>query len=99
MNTNKNTIGSIQQKRLRLWPGVIIVILQWLVRFVLPVFVPGATAYAFIGGLLGGLAVVIWWAFFSRANRLERWGSIVLMILALGVTTLILDKSIKTAMM
>jgi outer membrane protein assembly factor BamB len=99
MNTNKNTIGPIEQKRLRLWPGVVIVILQWLVRFVLPVFVPGATAYAFIGGLLGGLALVIWWAFFSRSNRLERWGSIVLMILALGVTTLILDKSIKTAMM
>jgi outer membrane protein assembly factor BamB len=99
MDTNKNTIGSIQQKPLRLWPGVVIVILQWLVRFVLPVFVPGATAYGFFGGLLGGLAIVIWWAFFSRARRLERWGAIVLMILALAATSQILDKSIKTAMM
>ena len=99
MDTNKNTIGSIQQKPLRLWPGVVIVILQWLVRFVLPVFVPEATAYGFFGGLLGGLAIVIWWAFFSRARRLERWGAIVLMILALAATSQILDKSIKTAMM
>jgi len=98
MNTNKNTIGPIQQKPLRLWPGVVIVILQWLVRFVLPLFVSGSAVYSFIGGLLGGLAIVVWWAFFSRAPRFERWSAIVLMILALAATSQILDKSIKTAM-
>ena len=88
-----------QKKLLRLWPGVVIVILQWLVRFVLPAVVPGTTAIGVFGGVIGGLAIVVWWAFFSRAHRLERWGAIVLMILALAATLQILDKSIKTAMM
>jgi len=88
-----------QQKLLRLWPGVVIVILQWLVRFVLPAVVPGTTAIGLFGGVIGGLAIVVWWTFFSRAHRLERWGAIVLMILALVATSQILDKSIKTAMM
>jgi outer membrane protein assembly factor BamB len=99
MNTTNNTTGSIQQKPLRLWPGVVIVILQWLVRFVLPAVVPDTTAIGVFGGVIGGLAIVVWWAFFSRAHRLERWGAIVLMILALAAISQILDKSIKTAMM
>jgi hypothetical protein len=87
------------QKPLQLWPAVIIVILQWLVRFVLPAVIPGTTAISLFGGVIGWLAVVIWWVFFSRAPRLERWGAVVLMILALAATLQILDKSIKTAMM
>ena len=99
MNADKNTIGSIQQKPLRLWPGVVIVVLQWLLRFVIPVFVPGAIAAGIFGGIILGLAVVIWWVFFSRAPRFERWTSVVLMIIALIVTSQILDKSIATSMM
>ena len=69
-----------RQKPLRLWPGVVIVVLQWLARFGVPIFVPEAIPFGVIGGLLGGLAIVVWWAFFSRAPRSERWGAIVLMI-------------------
>jgi outer membrane protein assembly factor BamB len=73
------------QKQLRLWPGVVAVVLQWLLRFGLKMVVPGFTGFKFgiLGGLLGGLAVVVWWAFFSRAPRSERWGAIVLTIAAL----------------
>lgn len=99
MDTNKNSIGSIEQKPLRLWPGAVIVILQWLVRFVLPAVMPDTAAIGVIGGVICGLAIVVWWAFFSRAYRFERWVAIVLIILALAATSLILDKSIKTAMM
>ncbi len=87
------------QKPLRLWPGVVIVMLQWLGRFVVPIFVPEATFFGVMGGLLGGLAIVVWWAFLSRAPRSERWGAIVLMIVALVATWRILHESIATGMM
>lgn len=99
MNTNKKTAGPAQQKPLRIWPGVVIVILQWLVRFGIPLFVPDAIAIGVIGGLLGGLAIIVWWAFFSRAPRFERWTVVPLMIIALAATSQIIHKSIETAMM
>jgi hypothetical protein len=47
------------QKPLRLWPGVVIVAIQWLLRFVLPVFVPEALGIGVIGGLVCGFLVVV----------------------------------------
>ena len=85
-----------RQKPLRLWPGVVIVMLQWLVRFGIPIVVPGAIVYGVFGGLIGGLAIVVWWAFLSRAPRAERWGAVVLMIVALVGTPRILHESIAT---
>jgi len=87
------------QRQLRLLPGIIIVVLQWLIRFVVPVFVPEAAVIGVFGGLLGGLAIMVWWAFFSRAPRTERWGAIVLMILVMAVTSRFLHISIATGMM
>jgi outer membrane protein assembly factor BamB len=101
MDTHNKAISPSQLKLLRLWPGIIIVILQWLIRFGIPNIVPGdtLTQYGVFGGLLGGLAVVIWWAFFSRAPRFERWVAVVVMIVSLVLTSQFLDKSIATAMM
>lgn len=96
---NANITGDFQQKPLRLWPGVVIVILQWLIRFVIPIFIPSAIAVALFGGILLGFAVVIWWIFFSRAPRFERWVAIILIILALVGTSQIIHKSIATTMM
>jgi outer membrane protein assembly factor BamB len=88
-----------QQRPLSLWPGVAIVILQWLIRFALPVIMPNAIAVCIIGGLLLGLAVVVWWVFFSRAPRFERWFAVALMIAALAAASQIIHKSLATAMM
>lgn len=101
MNSSKKPPVPTQRKQLRLWPGVVIVILQWVVRFGIPALVPGGTAtqIGVFGGLLSGLAIVIWWAFFSRAPRLERWAALVLMVLALAATSQLVHKSIETAMM
>ena len=76
------------QKPLRLWPGVVAAVLLLLVRFGLKIVVPGFNGFslAMQGGLLSALAIVVWWAFLSRAPRSERWGAIVLMIVALGAT-------------
>ena len=88
-----------RKKPLRLWPGVVIVVLQWLARFGVPIFVPEAIPFGVIGGLLGGLAIVVWWAFFSRARRSERWGAVVLMIAALVATSRFIHESMATSMM
>jgi len=80
-------------------PGVVAVVLQWLVRFVVPVVVPGAVAVGMIGELLGGLTIVAWWLFFSRAPWSERVGAIVLMGVALFATPRIVHESIATGMM
>jgi outer membrane protein assembly factor BamB len=87
------------ERHLRLWPGVVAVLLQWLIRFGVPIVAPDAMALGIIGGFLGGSAVLVWWAFFSRAPRSERWGAVVLMIVALAATRWILHESIATGMM
>ncbi len=97
--TSESNEPSIQKKKLRLWPGVVVVALQWVVRFVVPVFAPEAQALSAMGGLVGGLLVLVWWAFFSRAPHSERWGAIVLMIVAMAASSQILHVSIATGMM
>jgi hypothetical protein len=97
--TNAQTDEPPPRKPLRLWPGVAAAVLLCVVRFVIPIFVPGAVAFALIGGLVGALAVVAWWLFFSRAPWSERVGAIVLVIVALFATSRFVHKSIATGMM
>ncbi len=87
-----------QQKTLRLKAGVIIAILTILVRFGIPALIPGAAAVGVLGGLLGGLLIMVWWAFFSRAPRTERWVAVILMIVAMIATSQFIHESISTAM-
>jgi outer membrane protein assembly factor BamB len=91
--------GERNRERLRLWPGVAAVVVQWLGWFVVPLFAPDAAIYGIFGGLVCGLAVLLWWLFFSRAPQIERWGAILLMILASVATSRLVDKSIATAAM
>jgi outer membrane protein assembly factor BamB len=97
--TGALTDESTPRKPLRLWPGVAAVVLQWLARFVVPVVAPGAVAFGLIGGLAGGLAVAVWWLFFSRAPWSERVGAVALMIAALLATSRIAHESIATGAM
>ena len=52
-----------------------------------------------IGGIAAGLAIVVWWVFFSRAPWSERVGAIVVMIVALFATSRIVHPSIAGGMM
>ena len=73
------------RKPLRLWPGVIAVVLLWVARFGVKAALPGFTGFS-LGmrwALVAALAVVVWWVFFSRARWSERLGSIVLMVVGL----------------
>ncbi|HEX6903321.1 MAG TPA: PQQ-binding-like beta-propeller repeat protein [Thermoanaerobaculia bacterium] len=87
------------RKPLRLWPGVVIAILQCLLQFVVPVVAPEAAFLGMLGGLVCGLAVVVWWLFFSRAPWSERLGAVALMIAAMFATWFLLDESIAKGAM
>ena len=52
---------------------------------------------AVITGALGGVAIVVWWLFFSRAPWSERLGALLLMIAALFATRSVVHESIAGA--
>src|SRR6185369_11541672 len=84
------------RKPLRLWPGIVAVVLQWLGWFLVPIILP-LPAAPFIGlliGLVAGLAILLWWLFFSRAPWLERIGPPLLIVGALILTKRVVHPSI-----
>jgi outer membrane protein assembly factor BamB len=93
------TDAPTSRKPLRLWPGVVAAVLLCLVRFVVPVAVPGAFGVGILGGLVGALAIVVWWTFFSRAPWSERLGALALMIVAFVATSRVIHVSIATGAM
>src|SRR2546426_12707268 len=68
------------QKPLRLWPGVVIAILQCLVRFGVRVVVPEATLVGVLAGPGGAVGLGLWWGFFSRGPWSERLGAVGLVV-------------------
>lgn len=94
----QQTESATQRQPLRLWPGVVVVVLQWLIWLLLPRIEPSNTAgyISAIGGVAGGLLVIVWWLFFSRAPRRDRWGALLLMIAAVFVTSRFLHVSVAT---
>src|SRR6185503_7550390 len=70
------------QKLLRVWPGIVAVVLQWVFRFGVKELFPGIQGfgYAVLGALSFFLVIVVWWAFFSRARWKERVGALALMV-------------------
>src|SRR5207248_2949338 len=99
---NKTTRRAVSSpmltNRVRLWPGVVIVALQWLAQFVVPAIVPDWMMYGIlIGAVGGGAAMLIWWLFFSRAPWAERIGAVLIMVVALVATKTIVHASIGNA--
>jgi len=82
------------RKPLRVWPGLIVVLLQWVGWFVAPAIFPQATIVALFAGVIGGLAILIWWLVFSRAPWFERIAALVLIVLALIGTKRLVHESI-----
>lgn len=64
---------------LRLWPGVVAVVLQWIFWVIVPRVVPDGGPIGMIGGIALGLVVLLWWLFFSRA----RWSDRIIALAAL----------------
>lgn len=82
------------QPKLRLLPGIIILIIQLVIKFGTPLLMPEEVTIPVFGGVAGTIAVIIWWAFFSRAPRIERWTAPLLMIVAMVLTSQFLDPTI-----
>ncbi len=99
--TNAQIDKPTLQKPLRLWPGVALVGLQWLGWLILPnvTSVPELVMAGILGGLVCGPAIALWWLFFSRAPRFERFGAVFLMIVAMVVTPRFLHESVATGNM
>src|SRR5262245_3412231 len=84
---------------IRLWPGVALAILLLVLRYVVPVALPDYMPVGFIGAILCGFAIALWWLFASRAPWLERLAVVALMVGAVAATRPVLDPSIRTGAM
>jgi outer membrane protein assembly factor BamB len=90
-----STSGETPQRPLRVWPGIILVALQWLARFGIKAAIPGIKGFGM--GIMVSLAftvgLLVWWMFFSRAKWRERLGGLGLILAALGATWLLRHES------
>src|ERR1700741_4283922 len=82
------------RKPIRVWPGLLVVVLQWVGWFVVPALFPQAARVALLSGVIGGLAILVWWLLFSRAPWIERIAALVLIVLALIGTKSLVHESI-----
>ena len=64
------------------------------VRLICPIVVDEVMPIAMMGAVVGGLLILLWWLFLSRAPWSERLGVTVLMIAALFVTSRLVHESI-----
>lgn len=96
MKMNKEVPKTNQQEPLRLWPGVLFAILILILRYGIPLVVSGTVIYGIFGSLIGSLAILVWWAFFSRVQKFDRWSAIILMIIVVIITPHFLHASIAT---
>ena len=97
--TTSQSVDSTPRTPLRLWPGVVVVALQWVLWLVVPRLAPEAATAAMLTAVGLGLVVVAWWLFFSLAAWIERVGAIVLMVVALFATSRVVHASIAGGMM
>jgi outer membrane protein assembly factor BamB len=98
MPSESITPRALRGRPLRLLPAIAIAVVQLLIMFVGPVVAADAPLpIGMIGGLLGAVAIVIWWLFLSRAPWFERVGTIVLMVLAVFATKLVSHESMAGA--
>ena len=94
----------MDNKPLRLWPGVALVVFQGLAAYLVPWLLPDAEIAGLPVGMLGlfasiaaGLGVLIWWLFFSRARWSERLAGLAFIVIAVIATRALAHPSMQGA--
>lgn len=91
--------GETPQRLLRVWPGIVLVVLQWTARFGIKAVIPGIDGFGL--GMMVSFAftilLIVWWLFFSRAKWRERLGGLALIVIALGAIWLLRHESMWVA--
>ena len=90
---------SSPRRPLRLWPGVLALVLQWSAMVAVPMVAPEHAGAALIAGVAGAVVIVIWWLFFSRAPWADRFGAIFLIVAAVTVSSRLVHESVANGMM
>jgi outer membrane protein assembly factor BamB len=80
--------GETPQTPLRVWPAIVLVVLQWLARFGIKAVVPGIDGFGMgmMVSFVFTIGLILWWTFFSRAKWRERLGGLAVIALALVAT-------------
>ncbi len=81
----------------RIWPGALAAGFLVFVRFLVPQFVQDSLGISLLGGLFFALVIIIWWAFFSRLPKTERWGGLLFIVLTIFLFRFLIHKSIAQA--
>jgi len=87
------------RKPLRVWPGVVLVVVQWIAWLVVPFFLPDYMLKAMLVTASCALAIALWWLIFNRAPWYERIVVLLLIVLAVIGTKRIVHVSIATGSM
>ena len=87
MNKESSSQDTTGKRSLRLWPGISLAIALIIISYVIPELIPNAEIIGIFGGFIMGLGIMIWWAFFSRAPKFDRWLAILLMIVTLAIVS------------
>jgi outer membrane protein assembly factor BamB len=83
------------RKPIRLWPGLIAVVLLLIARFGVKAVIPGFGGFALGMQWMLGIAalILVWWTFFSRVRWWERLGTLALIIAGVAATWMVRHES------
>lgn len=86
-----------EARKLRLWPGITAVVIAWLISLV-PRWLDlnGFIRFMgmFFGPMIGLVLFLIWWLFFSRVAKRDRWFGLLAIAVAFGVSYFVYHPSL-----
>src|SRR5262245_49245163 len=88
--------------KLRLWPGIVgaaLIVIGLSLGLALPMAMEDPRWLGLLTSIVGALAVLIWWLFFSRARWSARLGVMAVLLVAWFAVRPLLDKSILNGAM